>query len=809
MKWFKFFAALSVLAILFFYLNFPRGLNPPIGKFLNPFSGYLQNGEDKPLPESLNLKGLNSAVDIRWDERHVPHIFAESDDDLYFTQGFLEARDRLWQMDFLSRAAGGSLSEVAGDDLLEYDRYRRRIGMRMAAETMWEEVQKDSTSQRALLSYVNGVNAWIDQLGAKEYPLEFKLLDYEPEAWTPLKSLLILKYLAWDLTGYSEELLLTRTRGHIGDSLLHKLFLQPSNKARPVAGERSEWPFKPSPKPTAPESLYIPQNPLADALPLQPDPHNGSNNWAVSGSKTASGNAILGNDVHLGFTLPSIWFEVQLSGPGVNVYGVSLPGLPAVVIGFNQQLSWGLTNAQTDVLDWYEVEFDSASNRRYMYDGKWVEAELRVEEISTRSGIVVSDTIPITRHGLVVYKKDEAIQRGNVPAGAALRWVAHDASNELLAFLKLNRAKSHQQALDALQTYQTPALNFSFATRNGDIAIHHLGKIPQRWPLQGRFVSDGRDPAYDWQGWIKRDHLPGLVNPQEGYVASSNQRPVNDSYPYPLYGKFSSFERSVRIAEVLQEGTKIKPQDMMALQLDETNVLAREVLPTMMQLLPWEDLSLSEADQIDMLNNWDFEQGADSEAATFFTFWWQNIERITWSDEFSSEEGDLLYPKENVLMQLILEDPESEFFDVDSSEIPETCSDVLLMAFQQTRLQLYSKFDVLDGGWQWGKVRGTDMRHFARIAGLGRTGLLTGGSAKTVNATKRVHGPTWRMVVEMDDPVKAWGIYPGGQSGNPGSAGYDSAVDDWLAGTFYELKFLQSPDELDKRSILEPLVGSR
>ncbi|MEL6824373.1 MAG: penicillin acylase family protein, partial [Calditrichota bacterium] len=325
------------------------------------------------------------------------------------------------------------------------------------------------------------------------------------------------------------------------------------------------------------------------------------------------------------------------------------------------------------------------------------------------------------------------------------------------------------------------------------------------------FVSDGRDPIYDWQGWIERAHLPGLVNPGEGYVASSNQRPVNESYPYHLYGKFSSFERSVRIAEVLQNGSNIKPQDMMQLQLDATNVLAREVLPTMMQLLPWEDLSLSESDQIDLLNNWDFQQVANSEAATFFAFWWLNIERITWKDEFSSDEGELLYPKDHMLMQLILEEPNSEFFDVDSSEIIENCSDVLLMAFQQTRLQLYSDYDALDGGWQWGKIRGTDIRHMARIAGLGRTGLETGGSSKTVNATKRVHGPTWRMVVEMSDPVKAWGVYPGGQSGNPGSVGYDSAVDDWLAGKFYELKFIQSPDELDRRTVLKPVaaVGSR
>jgi len=807
MKWFKFFASLSVLAILFFYLNFPRGLNPPIGKFLNPFSGYLQNGEDQPLAENLTLAGLKSTVDVRWDDRHVAHIFAESNEDLYFTQGYLEARDRLWQMDFLSRAAGGRLAEVAGDNLLEYDRYRRRIGMRMAAETMWEEVQKDSTSRSALLAYVNGVNAWIEQLGAKDYPLEFKLLDYEPEAWTPLKSLLILKYLAWDLTGYSEELLLTRTREHIGDSLLQELFLQPIQRSRPVVGERANWPFKANPNPTAPESLYIPQNPLAESLPLQPDPHNGSNNWAVSGSKTVSGSAILGNDVHLGFTIPSIWYEVQLNGPDVNVYGVSLPGLPAVVIGFNQQLSWGLTNAQTDVLDWYEVEFDSTNDKRYLYDGRWIDAELRIEEILTRSGSVINDTIPITRHGLVVYKKDEAIKRGNVPAGAALRWVAHDASNELLAFLKLNQAENHQQALQALETYQSPALNFSFATQDGDIAIHHLGKIPQRWEFQGRFVSDGRDPAYDWQGWIERSHLPGLINPAEGFVASSNQRPVNENYPYHIYGKFSSFERSLRIAEVLEEGNKINPRSMMQLQLDETNVLAREVLPTMLQHLPWELLSLSEADQIDLLTNWNFLQESNSEAATFFAFWWKNVERITWQNEFTSEDGELLYPKDNVLVRLILEEPESEFFDIDSSEVKEICSDVLLMAFQETRLQLYSEFEVLDGGWQWGKVRGTDMRHMARIAGLGRTGLQTGGSAKTVNATKRIHGPTWRMVVEMSNPVKAWGIYPGGQSGSPGSAAYDSAIDDWLAGTFYELKFLQSPEELDRRTVLKPAVG--
>ncbi|MGH1366105.1 MAG: penicillin acylase family protein [Calditrichia bacterium] len=804
MKWFKFFASVSILAILFYFLNYPRGIQPPIGKFLNPFSGYLQNGEDDILPDELNVTGLVEAVQVRWDERRVPHVFAENDHDLYFTQGFLEARDRLWQMDFLSRAAGGRIAEVVGESMLEYDRYRRRIGMRLAAERMLEEVGKDSGSHAALMAYTNGVNAWINQLAAKDFPLEFKLLDYSPEAWTPIKSLLILKYLAWDLTGYSEELLLTRTREQLGDSLLQKLLLPSLTRSRPVAGSKTQWKFKPDVVPTAPDSIYRPEKPLAEQLPLRPDPHNGSNNWAVSGSRTVNGNAILSNDVHLGFTLPSIWYEIQLAAPDVNVYGVSLPGLPAVVIGFNSDVSWGLTNAQTDVLDWYEVEFEAGSAKRYLYDGKWLEADLLIEDIRMRGGRVVRDTIPVTRHGLVVYKKDEVVTNKGVPAGAALRWVAHDASNELLAFLKLNRAKTHQEALTALKTYQTPALNFAFATGEGDIAIHHLGKLPMRWKHQGRFVSDGRDPAYDWQGWIPREHLPKLVNPAEGYVASSNQLPTTQGYPYNLYGKYASFERSVRIAEMLEPGKKISAKAMRDLQLDVLNVRAREVLPTMMQLLPWEDLSLSEADQIDLLNDWDFRQDRTSEAATFFSFWWQYISHITWQNEFESEDEKLLYPPDEVLMQLILEEPESPFFDIDSSAIVETCSEVLLLAFQQTRQQLYNKYDPLEKGWEWGNVQGTDMLHMARIKGLGRVGLVTDGAPIVVNATKRVHGPTWRMVVEMSNPIKAWGIYPGGQSGNPGSKNYDATIDDWRDGVFYELNYLQKASELDDGTVLRP-----
>ncbi len=802
MKWVKFLLAAVFCTSLFYVLQFPIGQTPAVGNFLNPFGGFWQNNtRQDELFTRYQVQGLKAEVKVVWDERQVAHVFAENDHDLYMMQGYLTARDRLWQMDFIARAAGGRLSEVVGERALELDRFRRRTGMVYAAENSLAATS-DAQSKLVMEAYAKGVNRWIATLTPDQYPLEFKILNYQPEAWTPLKSALVLKYMAWDLTGRNDELQMTRTRQLLGDSLMNEMFFKDSDLQRPIIPRNTAWPFEALSPPPAPESL-VEIEPLAMNMLLSPDPDIGSNNWAVSGEKTKSGHAILCNDPHLALRLPAIWYEIQLHAPGVNVYGTSIPGAPAVIIGFNENISWGVTNAATDVMDWYEIEFRDDAQSEYLYDGEWLQAKQRLETIHVLNGASIVDTIPMTRFGPLVYNAAEKSFSSNVPTGMALRWTAHQPSNELRTFLHLNRATDYDTFTHALSFFDCPAQNFVYADNQGNIAIHHNGKFPVRWQHQGRYISDGRDPAYDWKEYIPREHLPKVKNPEQGFVFSANQRPTDMSYPYYLGARYATFERSMRIHERLNEMQNITVEDMMVLQKDNQNLRAEAVLPIMLDVLEMQGVSLAEARDMDLLRSWDFSNERDEVGPLIFDTWWSNFHALVWEDEVRDQDEVLSTPVSEVTVNLLLSDTASIWFDRRDTAERERLGDILSQSFAETSQQLTEKHGLFGDDWQWGKARGTDILHMAQIPGMGRTGLETNGNRAIVNATSKRFGPSWRMIVEMGPEIRAWGIYPGGQSGNPGSQYYDNMIDDWVAGEYYPIVFLKSADEAS-----EDIIGT-
>ncbi len=800
MNWVKFTFSLAITLLLFYFLHFPQDTSPPLGKFLNPFAGFWQNNtRDDNIMTDRDLIELRDSVTVLWDDRRVPHIFAKNNYDLYFMQGYLTAKDRLWQMEFLTHAAAGRVSEIVGKAALDYDRFRRRIGMVYAAENTLESILSDDQSRLAINAYADGVNAWIERLIPEKLPIEYKILDYRPEQWTPIKSVLLLKYMAWKLSGYSEEKLRTRTLEALGDSLTKELFFSQSLMLKPVIPEGTEWDFQPIDTPEPPPQYFKDAGSLMNLPAQYTHPQNGSNNWAVSGKKTDSGLPILCNDPHLDLKLPSIWYEAQLVAPNINVYGVSLPGAPSIIIGFNQDIAWGVTNAETDVLDWYRIEFKSNDAKQYRYDGDWHSATQRIEKIKVRGQETVTDTIPITHHGLVVYRRDEKSFNKEVPTGMALRWVAHDPSNELAAFLKINQARAHQDFMDGLSYYNSPAQNFIFADANNNIAIHHNGKFPLRWKFQGRFISEGSNPQFDWKRWIPRNHLPQIKNPERGFLYSANQPPTDETYPYYLAGNYDTFERSTRIHQRLSQMEEITPKDMMTLQTDLMNMRARTVLPVMLENLPAWDLSVAEYHDYDILQNWNYMNSRESIGATLFETWWNFTTNLIWEDDLKQNGTKLLWPNADVTVKMLLHDSVNMFYDISDTEIREFREDILRSAFQQTHQELTKKFGPHGENWEWGEARKTHIPHLANIKGFGRGNLKTDGNRDIINAITSDHGPTWRMIVQLGRKVKAWGIYPGGQSGNPGSRFYDNAVDDWVRGQYYQLLYLQSPRESHPR----------
>jgi len=808
MRWLKPIFGILLMLAVFLLLNSRQQQIPPLGKFLNPFAGFWQNNTAlDELPTHLFLPGLQDTVHVLWDDRRVPHLFASNDDDLYFAQGYLTARDRLWQMEFQTHAAAGRLAEIVGRRALEHDRFRRRVGMVYAAENALAAMRADSTCWRAAQAYARGVNAWISNLPQRHLPLEYKILDYRPEAWTPLKSALLLKFMAWRLTSRNEELLMSRTVAALGDSLTARLHPDQPPFLEPVIPAEKRWEFTPQPvqKPARPYH-FLPPNRSATATIGSAQ---GSNNWAVAGSHSASGFPILCNDPHLTLNLPSIWYEVQLVSPSVNVYGVSLPGAPAVIIGFNQHVAWGVTNAESDVMDWYRIIFRDSTRQAYLHDGGWRPTKWRLEQIKIRGGESVRDTIPFTHHGPVAYRDGETLFADDIPTGAALRWTAHDSSNELATFLQFNRSRNYADFLAALRHYACPAQNFAFADSSGTIALWHYGRFPRRWPQQGKTVSDGSDRAYDWQGWIAPEQLPHVVNPGRGFISSANQQPTDESYPYYLGSDYAPSERGARINQQLAALTNITPADMQRLQNDVFDRHAATVLPTLLAQLPADGLTLEEAQARTELQNWNYENQADMLAPTIFSHWWQALMKTIWEDEWSAQEIAPKRPRRDVMASLILQSQTAPFLDRRDSVPVETLREVTRLAFQTAVRQLVEKLGSPGPAWQWGKARGTDIRHLADIPGLGRLALPTSGNYTCVNAITHTSGPSWRMIVALGPQPQAWVIYPGGQSGNPGSPFYDNFVDDWLAGKSYAALYLKSHLQRDDRLIGRTILRGR
>ncbi len=397
---------------------------PPLGKLLDPFAGFWNNSEAKKpnYTQNLQLKGLKGRATVVYDDKLVPHIFAESDEDIYFLQGYVTAQHRLWQMEFQTHAAAGRVSEIVGERAIPFDREQRRIGMVYGAQNAMKVFDSIPEGKATVDAYTRGVNEYIKSLDYKSYPLEYKILDYAPEEWTALKCALFLKYMAKTLSIGDADFEMSNALRLFGKDFLDVLYPDMLPEQDPIVNKSKQWDFSPIKVQSPTLSPNIIGEYIQKRYNSRTEEGVGSNNWAVSGSKTASGNAILCDDPHLALSLPSIWFEIQMQTPAMNVYGVSLPGAPCVIIGFTDSISWGVTNAQRDVVDWYQIKFKDDSKNEYLLDNKYVQTKKVVEEIKIKGKKSYMDTVCYTIWGPVTYDNKFGSKNQKIPF--AMRWVA-------------------------------------------------------------------------------------------------------------------------------------------------------------------------------------------------------------------------------------------------------------------------------------------------------------------------------------------------------------------------------------------------
>ena len=776
---------LVVTTVLVNILDRPMGALPALGRLLDPFDGCWANAEpvNRDFSGNKKIAGIQHATTIWIDEQMVPHIHAANDHDVYFLQGYVHAMFRLWQMDMQTRAAAGRVSEVVGEKALAFDRKQRRKGMVYAAEHSLRAMEANPQTRVMMDAYTEGINAYISKLSYHDYPLEYKLMGFAPEPWTNLKIALLLKYMADDLTGATDDMGLTYLRDILSPKDLNMLFPDVAPGSSPVIPKGTVF-DKPSLAipPVPNDSALFPHYPISD-YGVKKEDGKGSNNWAISGGRTASGATVLCNDPHLATNLPSLWYAIQLQAPGMNVYGASLPGTPGIVIGFNDSISWGFTNNYRDVKDFYEIKPVAGNSNKYWFAGKELDFARRVEHIVVKGKPEVLDTVRYTIHGPLIFDEHYTSTDG-LRRMLAMCWMAHRPTNEMLCVYQLNRAKNYGQFVDAIMYYECPAQNMAYADRAGNIGMWGQGQFVNKWKDQGKYVMKGWDSSTLWKELIPMRENPHVLNPAQGFVCSANQSVTDSSYPDWYNGSFQEL-RAWRINQVLGGLQKASLEDIFALQQDTYSVLAAGATPVMLRLLTVKTSGDGEK-YLDLLRHWDYKLGAESTAATFFQVWWACLYKQLWGGPFAHV-PDQLWPTNERTIQLI----------------SDTAFGNRTVEVNNSYKAAYDSMKKLERttGTEWYKVRNTTIAHLTKLPAFSYDHVKMGGWGNTVNAAKTDHAPSWRMVVQMGKEIEAYGIYPGGQSGNPGSQYYGNFIQDWADGKYYRLLFLPNTDGQESKAI--------
>jgi penicillin amidase len=600
-----------------------------------------------------------------------------------------------------------------------------------------------------------------------------------------------------DLAGPENDMEYTDAKAVFGAEDFDKLYPITQDSLDPIIPKGTIFP-EASVKVVAPpgaDSIFSSWKNATGIAEIKPDKDNGSNNWAVAGSKTQSGYPILCNDPHLSLNMPSLWYEMQIHTPGFNAYGASFPGAPSIIIGFNDSTAWGFTNAMRDVRDYYEIKFKDDSKQEYWFNNEWKKAGLHIDTFKVRGAKEFYDTVAYTIFGPVMYDKSYSGKRTSGDKFYAVRWKAHDPSNEMMIFYKLNRAKNLDDYKAALPYLACPGQNCLFADKRGDIAIWQQAVFPAKWKRQGDFVMPGTDSSYMWQGNIPMEENPHLINPERGFVSSANQLPADTAYPYYLGGHHDLY-RGFLINRYLKGMNNITPADMQKLQTENYSVIAEFALPVLLKNTDETKLSADEKRFFEIVKSWNKRNDPDEKGVAIFTRWLDSLEAEVYGDELSKVQLPVEWPEKYTLVEALLRDSAYTFIDNITTSQKETVTEVIQAAFKKAVPDL-SKADK-EGKLEWAKFKDAGVRHLLRLPSLSRFHLFVGGGTHIINATKEFHGPSWRMIVHLTEKTEAYGVYPGGQSGNPGSKFYDSFVDQWAAGKYYNLWFMHAGDKMDK-----------
>lgn len=804
--------ALLLLGVAGYVGARPIGPLPALGPLLDPANGLWASARTAELPPIAagTIPGLRGEVSVTYDDRGVPHIFATNTLDAYRALGYVVARDRLFQIDLQTRAGGGTLTELVGERALPLDQSTRALGMPRAAEQRVLNADTTSHTWRMALAYTDGVNAWTRGLAARDMPVEYKLLGREPRLIGPVDVMHMMNRMGYTLSSSEDELRQLRAAARIGTDAALALFTPHSPIVEPIQPNGQKAPRRDPitlPAPGAPDSAALAllqalghtDLRVALGLPERGPDAVGSNNWAVAPAKSATGHALLAGDPHLELTLPSIWYEAHLVVPdSLDVSGVTIPGLPGIVIGFTRDVAWTFTNVGADVMDFYLEEVDDpVSPTQYRLDGAWQRLERRVERYLDGNGaLLLEDTLRFTHRGPLRRINDRWISH---------RWtVLEGDGREVEVFDRAARATSARQLLDDMAAhFLAPAQNMLAADRQGVIAIRSTGRYPIR-PDSGRgdVLRDGTTRGSDWLGDWPVAEYPQSFSPTQGYLASANQQPI-DPREEPRY-MGTDWERpwrAIRINELMRQTERASVNDLRTWQTEPRSARADAFVPALVQAArngPPKP-SLVRAGQL--LADWDRRYTRENERAVLFEAAMTELARRLWDElRDGSAVGAPSGPTPTDMMTaVLLEHPTSPWWDEVGTNTVETRDDILADALEAAFDDLVETLGEVDAGtWTWAAHRTATINHLLRIPSLGRSSIPMQGGSGTLNPSTGAgtHGASWRMVVELGDEVRTLATYPGGQSGHPASVRYDDRLAAWREGLLDTLRTPRTPSDL-------------
>jgi penicillin amidase len=755
---------------------------PRIGPLLSPAQGFLQNREStKDLSSAYFPAGVgykNGQVVV--DDHLIPHIYADDDLTAYRIQGFIEAKDRLWQMDFVTRVAAGRISEVIGPRAIDFDKKQRRKGLPESARRILSKWQTFD-SYRILESYTKGVNDYISTLSSEDFPIEYKLLDFSPEAWSPYKTALFYKYMSDILCGRESDIELYNMRKILGDEVFEFLFDKKNPRAYPVIPSEVDY-YSHVPKQDKAEAGLPAGSGFERPFPSKPS-GIGSNNWVISPQRSVTGRAILSNDPHLNLRLPSVWYLAHICTPTHNVMGVTFPGAPGITLGFNENVAWGVTNVGHDVLDWLIVDWVERWST-YKYEDELYPIEWKAEKIKVKGQATITDSVAWSHLGPIW-----TLSSADGEADAIMRWLAHEVGerDDLSVFPALNHAKDLNDLVAASSNHESPAQNFAFATKDGDIAMRVQGRFPVRNEENGRFLDSLRTCVDTWDDYIPVEDVPFCVNPQQGYLASANQASTDSTYPYYYVDGDFRDERARTINNFLRSKDKLGIEDMVALQMNNSHISAVEFCDAALDLID-PDLYLYDA-----MSRWQGVHEAEDTLSTFFDIWIDLTYDLLF-DEAAETNLEIRRPKLWRIADLAQTSPEHIVWDSKATmDKIEDAEDILTQAWN-TAVEEYKKLD----DKRWYIHRDSKIEHIvSAFTSFGIQEIKSGGVGPAPNALRKSQGPSWRLICEPGSGRPALGVYPGGQSGNPGSRYYQDLFPLWESGKYLELGLPKDPKEVD------------